>query len=103
MRSVRRNLGNLDVADAAASAAALVALPGNSAAAARNMLIQYAAQNVAAKGNAMTLTWMESARLPSWYIDSELFLLSSSFFKAYLGNNIRSSCWSFVKITPHVK
>ena len=50
----------------------------------------------------MTLTWMESARLPSWYIDSELFLLSSSFFKAYLANKIRSSHWSVAKITPHV-
>ena len=29
-------------------------------------------------------TWIESARLPSWYIDSELFLLSNSFLRAYL-------------------
>ena len=50
-----RNLGNLDVADAAASAALPVALPGNSAAAAGNMLLQYAAPNVAFfQGNAMT-------------------------------------------------
>ena len=47
-----RNLGNLDVADEGASAALPVALPGNSAAAARKMLLQYVAFF---QGNAMTL------------------------------------------------
>ena len=32
----------------------------------------------------LATTWIESARLPSWYIDSELFLLSNSFLRAYL-------------------
>ena len=52
---VTRNLGNLDVADAAASAALPVALPGNSAAAAKNMLLQYATPIAAFfQGNGVT-------------------------------------------------